>query len=58
MLKIYRLRDEKLEKVKEINPEIPIERLLVSNGKILVNGKGVVKCITLDGNFLSTYYKS
>jgi hypothetical protein len=35
-----------------------VERVLVVNDRLIVNGKGIIKVMTLDGGPVHTYYKA
>lgn len=57
-LKIFTLKEEKLEKVKFLNVDQGVEKILIGYGRILVNGKGITKIMSFEGDSSATYYKS
>lgn len=55
---IFTFKDDKLDRVRSISVDASIEKIVISNGRLLVNGKGITKVMSLEGDILLTYYKS
>lgn len=56
MIRIYRVNDDRLMKVREIAMEMPVETLTVWGKRLLAYGKGRMKCMSLDGETLLNQY--
>lgn len=55
---MFTLKDEKLEKIRFFSVESGIEKVLIGHSRLIVNGKGMTKIMTLEGDSSVSYYKS
>lgn len=55
---IFTFKDDKFEKVRLISVDASVEKIIVTNSRLIVNGKGITKVMSLEGDNMMTYYKS
>ena len=55
-VRVYRVGEERLEKLKEIEWDMPVESLQLAGSKVLAWGKGVLRVLSGEGNTLSSHY--